>query len=75
MILCIDSLNDDSASVWKLDNDAEGHFKKQLFGPLQPSKLSLRKVTPLKGLGHRDEPFRMERRERVGYLESHLKLL
>ncbi len=29
--------------------------------PLHPSKLSLRRVNPLKGLGHRDEPFRMER--------------
>ncbi len=45
------------------DDDAEGHFKKQLFGPLHPSTLrsiSLRRVNPLKGLGHRDEPFRME---------------
>ncbi len=31
--------------------------------PFNPSKLSLRRVNPLKGLGHRDEPFRMERRE------------
>ncbi len=30
--------NDDGASVWARDDDAEGHFKKQLFGPytLQP---------------------------------------
>ncbi len=28
---------------------------------LQPSKFSLQRVNPLKGLGHRDEPFRMER--------------
>jgi len=25
-------------------DDAEGHFKKQMFGPLHPSKLSLRKA-------------------------------
>ncbi len=36
MILCADSLHDDDASVWARDDDAEGHFKKQLFGPLQP---------------------------------------
>ncbi len=30
--------------------------------PFNPSKLSLRRVNPLKGLGHRDEPFQMERR-------------
>ncbi len=30
---------------------------------LHHSKLSLRRVNPMKGLGHRDEPFRMERRE------------
>ncbi len=62
MILCADSLHDDGASVWARDDDAEGHFKKRLFGPLHPSKLSLWRVNPLKGLGHRDEPFRMERR-------------
>ncbi len=28
--------------------------------PFKPSKLSLRRVNPLKGLGHRDEPFLME---------------
>ncbi len=28
--------------------------------PFNPSKLSLRRVNTLKGLGHRDEPFRME---------------
>ncbi len=62
MILCADFLHDDSASVWPRDDDTEGHFKKQLFGPLYPSKLSLQRVKPLKGLGHRDEPFRRERR-------------
>ncbi|KAI2653902.1 putative RNA-directed DNA polymerase from transposon BS [Labeo rohita] len=53
-----------NASVWSRDDDAEGHFKKQLFGPLHTStlKLSLRRVNPLKGLGHRDELFRMEHR-------------
>ncbi len=53
MILCTDSLHDYGAS--SPYNDAEGHFKKQLFGPLHPStlsKLSLRRVTHLKGLGH-----------------------
>ncbi len=30
--------------------------------PFNPSKLSLRRVNPLKELRHRDEPFRMERR-------------
>ncbi len=30
--------------------------------PFNPSKLSFRMVNPLKGLGHRDEPFRMVRR-------------
>jgi len=29
--------------------------------PFILSKLSLWRVNPLKGLGHRDEPFRMER--------------
>ncbi len=39
MILCADSLHDDGASVWARDDDAKGHFKKQLFGPLHPSTL------------------------------------
>ncbi len=47
-----DPLHDDGASR---DDDAEGHFKKQLFGPLHPSKLSLRRVNTLKGLGHREQ--------------------
>ncbi len=34
-----DPLHDDSASVWPRDDDAEGHFKKQLLGPLHPSTL------------------------------------
>ncbi len=46
-----------------LYNDAEGTFKKQLFGSLHPSKLSLRRVNALKGLGHRDEPFLIKRSE------------
>ncbi len=62
MIPCADSLHDDGASVWAWDVDAEGHFKKQLFVPLHPSKPSLWRVNPLKGLGHSDEPFRMESR-------------
>ncbi len=57
------------ASVWARDNDAEGHFKKQLLGSLHPSKLSLRRVNPLKGLVRRDEPFWMERRVREGWME------
>ncbi len=60
MILCTDSFHDDGASIWTRDDDAEGHFKEQLFGtptPLNPSKLSLWRVNPLKGLEHRDEPF------------------
>ncbi len=32
------------------------------YTPLNPSKLSLWRVNPLKGLGRRVEPFRMERR-------------
>ncbi len=48
----LDPLHDDGASVWPRDDDAEGHFKKQLFGPLHPLKLSLRRVNPLKGLWH-----------------------
>ncbi len=53
MILCADSFHNDSASVWTRDNDAEGHFKKQLFVPLHPSTLqsSLWRVNPLKRLG------------------------
>ncbi len=39
MILCADSLHDDCASVWTRHNDAEGLFKKELFGPLHPSTL------------------------------------
>ncbi len=38
-ILSADSLHDDGASVWARDDGAEGHFKKQLFGPLHPSTL------------------------------------
>ncbi len=53
MILCADFFHDDGASVLARDDDAEGHFKKQLFGPSTPfnsSKLSLRRVNHLKGL-------------------------
>ncbi len=32
MILCTVSFNDNDASVWARDDDAEVHFKKQLFG-------------------------------------------
>ncbi len=39
MILCADSLHDDGAFVWGRDDDEEGHFKKQLFGPLHPLTL------------------------------------
>ncbi len=48
----LDPLHDDGASVWPRDDDAEGHFKKQLLGPLHPLKLSLRRVNPLNGLWH-----------------------
>ncbi len=55
VILCADSLHDDGASLWAWDDDAEVLFKK--FGPLHPSDFSLWRVNPLKGLGHRNEPF------------------
>ncbi|ROJ62771.1 hypothetical protein DPX16_1178 [Anabarilius grahami] len=45
-------------------DDAEVRSKRRVFlttTPFIPSKLSLRRVNPLKGLGHRDEPFRMGR--------------
>ncbi len=71
MILCTDSLDDDGVSIWAWDDDAEGHFKKQLFGPLHPSKLSLRRVNPLKGLGDRDEPYRMGCRDLLTIGPSH----
>ncbi len=53
MILCADSLHDDGAFVWAQDGDAEGHFKDTVVWsptPFNPSKLSLRRVNPLKGL-------------------------
>ncbi len=50
--------------------DAEEHLKKQLFGALHPSKLSLRRVNSLKGLGNMDEPFSMERRENQWMIQS-----
>ncbi len=59
---CLNSFHDDGASVWAWDDDTEGHFKKQLFSPLHPSKFSLWRVNPLSGLGHRDEHLWMERR-------------
>ncbi len=31
-----DCFHDDGAFLWAWDDDAEGHFKKQLFGPLHP---------------------------------------
>ncbi len=34
MIICAASFHDNSISIWARDDDAEGHFKKQLFGPL-----------------------------------------
>ncbi len=39
MILCAESLHDDGASMSVRDDDAEGHFRKQLFGPLHLSNL------------------------------------
>ncbi len=41
-ILCAESLHDDGTSMWARDDDAEGHFKTQLFGPLHSPKRSLR---------------------------------
>ncbi len=49
MILCADPLHDDGASV-----------KKQLFGPLHALTPEGK---PFEGIGHSDEPFRMECRE------------
>ncbi len=39
MILCAESLHDDGSSMSVQDDDAEGHFRKQLFGPLHLSNL------------------------------------
>ncbi len=52
MILCADSLHDDGASMWTRDDDAEGHFKKQLFGPLplQPFKALTPEGKPFEGI-------------------------
>ncbi len=52
MILCADSLHDDGASVWARDDDAEGHFKKQLFVPytLQPFKALTPEGKPFEGI-------------------------
>ncbi len=44
MILCTDSFHDDHASVWARDDDAEVHFKKQLFSPLHPSIIAYLKL-------------------------------
>jgi len=50
--------------------------KKEFFffpAPFIPLKISLPRVNPLKGLGHRDEPFRMEHRVDVNFeLEQYL---
>ncbi len=74
MILCADALHDDSASVCAQDDDAEGHVEKQLFGPLHPSKPSLWRVNPLKGLGHRDESFRIvNRMNKYIWIHAHLQ--
>ncbi len=61
MILSADSLHDDGASLW-WRRTALQETVVWSPTPFNPSKLSLRRVNPLKGLGHRDEPFRMEHR-------------
>ncbi len=72
MILCAESLHDDGASMSVRDDDAEGHFRVVWSPtPFNPSKLSLRRATPLKGLGHRDEPFQMERTGKLFIVAMH----
>ncbi len=55
-----DPLHDDAASVWRRRALQETVVWSPT--PFKSSKLSLRRVNPLKGLGHRDEPFWMETR-------------
>ncbi len=50
IILCTDCLHDDGTSVWAWDDDAEGHFKKQLFGPLQHFKALTPEGKPFEGI-------------------------
>ncbi len=40
----------DGTSVWAWDDDAEGHFKKQLFGPLQHFKALTPEGKPFEGI-------------------------
>ncbi len=59
MILCTDSLHDDGAFVWWLRRTLQ---ETVVWSPttFNPSKLSLQRVNPLKGLEHRDKPCWME---------------
>ncbi len=61
---------DDGASIWAQDDDCRRALQGTVVWsctPLNPSKLSLWRVNPLKGLGRRVEPFWMERRAICSY--------
>lgn len=61
-----DSLRGNGASLRARNDDAEGPFNNCLVPyTLQPFEALTQEDKPLKGLGHRGEPFEMERRARV----------